>query len=252
MKKNIFNLFLLVFTVIFASSCKEEQGTEPGNDPNPMITVYNYPVSKPNNPDNDIAIRVAANSKVNEGYYLAEKVTEKAERLKSLGEEGYKDYVVSNGKKIEGLAGNSSADMLLKGLIGEYKITIVGVGSGSKVSSEIFFDGLDWQNIGSGTFTSGFLGKTWQQSLEQAKGKERYRLPNCYGDGYNILFIVNKDNTISFDKQETGYVHSKYGMVSFGPAASGSLKKDKKFTLVGKFTVSAGSFGEKKEVLELP
>ena len=68
MKKYIYNLFMVLLATAAMISCTNDEGTEPGNDTNPNIVLYQYKASRPNNPDNDIVLRFAANSKTTEAY----------------------------------------------------------------------------------------------------------------------------------------------------------------------------------------
>lgn len=107
---------------------------------------------------------------------------------------------------------------------------------------------LTWEAFGKGTYTSSMFEESWEQPIEKAAEGEVYRLPGWITEGFHLVFTVNSDDSIDFGKQETGYVHSSYGMISYGPAATGSVKNGKEFVFIGNFTVKAGSFGAKKEV----
>lgn len=117
---------------------------------------------------------------------------------------------------------------------------------------------LTYQNIGEGNFTSTFFEDSWKQIVYKAEEGNIYKLTDCYMSNYSIIFSVNADNTVSFEKQETGYKHSTYGMVSFDPKQSngtittGSVANGKTITLRGRFTVTAGSFGTYAETIVLP
>ncbi|GHT71207.1 hypothetical protein FACS1894155_08210 [Bacteroidia bacterium] len=116
---------------------------------------------------------------------------------------------------------------------------------------------LSWKKIGTGTFESEFFEEAWSQDIQQAEeDPSLYRLPDCYTTNYPVVFVVNSDNTITFSTQQTGYVHSSYGMISFTmPAATSSANQPKKsnnvFNLWGRFIVSAGSFGEFHEIFTM-
>lgn len=213
MKKNIYKLFIALFATIAFTACTEDEGTDPGNDSNPMVTIYRYAVSPPFNADNDILLRLAANSTTSEAYYLVEKVTDKENRIASIGEEGYKDYVVSNGVKVNDISGASNVDVTLTGMIGEYAITVVAVGAGKKTAKEIVFVGLEWESMGEGTINSQFFKDTWAVEINKAKGQEIYELIDPYFDGYNIRFSLKSDGTVNtLADQNTGYLYSSsYG-----------------------------------------
>ena len=129
MKKNLF-IYVLLFLlggVATFTSCTVDEGTEPGNDSEPSILIYQYAASRPNNPDNDVVLRFATNSKTESAYYLVEPTETKEANVASMGEEGYKDYVVSEGIKIEGASGSTTVDVVVTDLYGEYTITAVAV-----------------------------------------------------------------------------------------------------------------------------
>ena len=65
MKKYINALGMILLAIVAMTSCKEEEGTTPGTDGAPAITLYEYAVEAPEyNPDNDLRIRIAANNQV--------------------------------------------------------------------------------------------------------------------------------------------------------------------------------------------
>ena len=115
----------------------KESGTEPGTDSKPVVTVYQYEAQLPLSADNDVIIRVAANSSVESAYYLAEKAEEKTGR--NMSAEAYADYVVSNGKKIDNLSAGNPVDLAVTDMMGDYIITVVGVKGTTKYSTETSF-----------------------------------------------------------------------------------------------------------------
>ncbi len=118
MRKYINKLFAVVLATATITSCTVEEGTVPGNDKEPNVVVYSYTAKKPYNEDNDVLLRLAFNSKVEEAYYLAEKATEKESKVASMGEEGYMDYVVSNGTKVADVT--TEADLAITDLYGKW------------------------------------------------------------------------------------------------------------------------------------
>ena len=150
MKKYIYSLFAVLLATATMTSCTEEEGTVPGNDSKPNVVMYTYKATKPYNEDNDIAVRLAFNNKVEEAYYLAEKATEKEAHIASLGEEGYMDYVVSNGTKVADVT--ADADLTLTGMYGKYAITAVAVSGNQKAAATAEFTGLDWADVVTGTY----------------------------------------------------------------------------------------------------
>ncbi|MBQ8889429.1 MAG: hypothetical protein IJY59_08090 [Bacteroidaceae bacterium] len=150
MKKYIYSLFAVLLATATMTSCTEDEGTVPGNDTNPSVVMYQYTSKKPYNEDNDVTLRLAFNNQVESAYYLAEKASEKESRVASLGEEGYLDYVVSNGTKVSDVT--ADADVVITGLFGKYAITAVAVNGTKKASATSEFTGLEWEDVVTGTY----------------------------------------------------------------------------------------------------
>jgi len=112
---------------------------------------------------------------------------------------------------------------------------------------------LTFVDYGTGTFTSTFFADTWAQPVKKAQEGEVYQLIDCYVTGFPLMFAVADDGTVSFATQQTGYVDATYGMVSFAQnTAYTSTKVGKTVKMIGKFTVTAGSFGTFQETMVLP
>lgn len=200
MKKYINVLVMFFLTILVFTSCKEEAGTVPGTDGTPVITLYQYAAEAPEyNPDNDLRIRVAANSQVSEAYYLVEPVTDKTERIKDLGETGYMIYVLDNGEKIEGISGASNADIMVTDVQGQCAITVVGTNGSNMSSKEVLFNGLTWNDVVTGTYVFGtksiqggaaadIVGKTSVPTTLQVctTNPDLYRFKDVFGTGYSM------------------------------------------------------------------
>lgn len=136
------------------TSCKEDNGTEPGTDSQPAATIYTYEPSAPLNPDNDVNIRFVCNSKTSEAYYLVEKTTEKEAR--KMSEAAYADFVVANGTKLQLTedkhSGGKVSEVTVAGLLGDYTITAVAANGGTKTSATKTFRGLMWEDVVKGTY----------------------------------------------------------------------------------------------------
>jgi hypothetical protein len=226
MKKYIY-LFSVLLATVALTSCAEEEGTVPGNDPNPAVTIYKYAVSRPLNVDNDISLRFATNSKTTEAYYLAEKTVDKDTRVESIGEDGYKDYVVSNGVKLNDISGASAADVTFTDLYGEYTITVVAVGGGTKTSASIVFLGLDWTTVATGTyyfFNSNKIGISSNPTTLQVctTNDKLYRFKDVFGTNYhlkiNLLNLKGNDGGeytfFRIPVADTPFTYGDYGVVN--------------------------------------
>ena len=199
MKKYINKLFAVVaLATATITSCTVEEGTVPGNDKDPNVVVYSYTAQKPYNEDNDVALRLAFNNQVESAYYLAEKASEKESRLSSLGEEGYMDYVVSNGTKIGDVTSNT--DITLTDMYGKYAITIVVVNGTKKTFAATEFTGLEWADVVTGTYhfavNTSVTGESRPTTLQVCTTDNTlYRLKDVFGQGSNMKFQLLPDYT---------------------------------------------------------
>ena len=153
MKKYIIMSLAAALTFCF-TSCKEDNGTEPGTDSQPAATIYTYEPSAPLNPDNDVNIRFVCNSKTSEAYYLVEKTAEK--EAHKMSEAAYADFVVANGTKLQLTedkhSGGKVSEVTVAGLLGDYTITAVAANGGTKTSATKTFRGLMWEDVVKGTY----------------------------------------------------------------------------------------------------
>lgn len=231
MKKNLF-IYVLLFLlggVATFTSCTVDEGTEPGNDSEPSILIYQYAASRPNNPDNDVVLRFATNSKTESAYYLVEPTETKEANVASMGEEGYKDYVVSEGIKIEGASGSTTVDVVVTDLYGEYTITAVAVSAKTKTSSETTFTGLDWNDVVSGTYYfdlgKKFIGVESAATVLQVctTNPDLYRFKDVFGEGYsmkiNLIDYTGSDDNGTYrffriPAADTPFTYGNYGAIS--------------------------------------
>jgi hypothetical protein len=268
MKKYIYSLFMLAFALTTISSCKVDEGTDPGNDSEPVATIYQFKAENPYDSDSDVKIRVAANSATAEAYIFAEKVADKTARLASLGKDGYMDYVVTKGVKLDKIAGSSVQDYTVTGMNGEYAITVVAKNGDRKMSAETSFTGVLWNTIATGTYTFcaksvRFFGTSVETSLQvNASSPTIYRFKNVYGEGVNLVFTLTDQKGKDADgvpftylrvaAQATGATFGTYGNVSVRDLATWQESDDyldnrlysgNKIKLWLQYYVSAGNLG---------
>ena len=198
MRKYINKLFAVVLATATITSCTVEEGTVPGNDKDPNVVVYSYTAKKPYNEDNDVLLRLAFNSKVEEAYYLAEKATEKQSKVASMGEEGYMDYVVSNGTKVADVT--TEADLAITDLYGKYAITVVAVSGAKKASAVAEFTGLEWADVINGTYYFGVkpdvTGESRATTLQVCTTDNTlYRFKDVFGKDSHMKFQLLPDYT---------------------------------------------------------
>ena len=227
MRKYINKLFAVVLATATITSCTVEEGTVPGNDKDPNVVVYSYTAKKPYNEDNDVLLRLAFNSKVEEAYYLAEKATEKESKVASMGEEGYMDYVVSNGTKVADVT--TEADLAITDLYGKYAITVVAVSGAKKASAVAEFTGLEWADVINGTYYFGVkpdvTGESRATTLQVCTTDNTlYRFKDVFGKDSHMKFQLLPDYTgtdadgaytyFRVPATDTPFTYSNYGTVS--------------------------------------
>lgn len=121
-----------------------------------------------------------------------------------------------------------------------------------------------WEYLGEGVYTCWLFGDSWTQPVYRGEGTQLYKLPGCITEGYDIEFELTEDGqhlAKAIAKQETGYNHSSYGMVSISSSVdeAGNVvdiqREDNIIYLPVSYTVSAGPFGDgsiKYDSIELP
>ena len=262
----------IVAAAALAASCTADEGTQPGSDAAPAVTIYTYTPELPYNADNDVALRFAANRQTENAYCLIEPTDDMAARMESLGEEGYMDYVVSNGTKLELDGQTRVADAVVTDLMGSCTISAVGVGAGRKHLTQTEFVGLEWATVAAGTYYFTVLGSMGVEprptELQRCTNSEGlYRFRNLFKEGYHMKITMldimgeDADGTYQFFRvpagQNTGYTYGDYGpiyvrdigywqnndaFVTSGGYESGMYEDGYCFVCV-QYYVSAGSLG---------
>lgn len=144
MKKYLYLLFA-AFVATTMVACTEKVGTEPGNDPNPVVTIYTLAAPADYDPDQTVALRLAPNNKVDKMYILAELKATKDAYIKEKGEDAYANYVVQNGSEVS----LESLDVVIPELMGLHAITVVALDkAGNKFSYETTYKGILWIDAG--------------------------------------------------------------------------------------------------------
>ena len=247
MKSTIYKLMMMLSVALFMA-CSEDEGTDVGSDSTPKVTIYQYTVESPYNVDNDTRLRFAVNNKATSLYYLVEETAEQEAHVESLGENGYNDYIVQNGTKVEFADGEQTADVVVTGLKGYYTITAVAVNGNTKTSASTTFVGIDWTLVKTVEAQMNiFTGETIETELQYAPILDRYRVVDPWGTGVSIVFAWDGGRNVVFDRSSiaTGWMHPNYDEVTFNPSSGSSYywDEEKVFVFTGTWTVSVGSFG---------
>lgn len=270
--KKYLSLIAAVAALAFVG-CNEKEGTEPGNDAAPNVVVYQYSPGDEYNPDNDVAIKIVANNKVDEVYYLVEPAEAYEANLEAKGQAGYADYVKANGTKadvtVSEFDGAKLFSVILTDIKGENRIVAAGFNSGASALGSTSFTGLSWTNLASGAYSSetmatlglGPVAATLQK-CDQIEG--RYRFPDLYQTGYHRVFEISgkaqKDEDgdifyyVKVAQQEIGLSYGSYGMISARDVATWQnsdnylvynvFYPDYNYVIIWtQYNVSAGSLG---------
>lgn len=182
--------------IMMLASCSAEEGTMPGTDNNPSVTVYIYPSDAEGaDPDTDAKVRFANNQSTTSVYYLVES-SEEYRKFFELGsftgsaEDAYMERVIQSGTKID-VSGATATDVIIPNLTGDFNITAVAVGAGGRKMATNVYSGLIWTDVVDGTFYFGdnswFGISTTETTLQVlATDKSLYRLKNVFGQGYSM------------------------------------------------------------------
>lgn len=239
-----------LFAAFCLTSCSEEEGTAPGGDSQPNVTIYKYTPALPYNADNDVLLRLVANDQTEEVFYLVEDTANYNTRYAQLGEAGYNQYVVENGdtakigyEKYEELdtlgnvvsstditSGSKAAEVIVTGLLGQNVITVVAKSGNSLKSAKTTFAGIRWKDVVEGTynFANGnmqfLFGAESTETLLQVDEDDptSFRFKDLFGPGYSMKFYSLPDYTNTDDNgdkytflrvpdQFTGIVYGSLG-----------------------------------------
>lgn len=233
MKKTIYSTLAAFAALTLFSACTANEGVEPGNDPVAVTTLYVYNADLPNDPDCDAVARVATNSATDEVYILVE--SEDNYKAHCTGEDAYTDYVLANGKLVDGASKGAVADVLLPGLKGHYYISVVSKGANpdcctgkSGNLATLDFTGQTWNDICTGTYyfavanIQAVMGTDHVSATLQQNGDDlkQYRIKNVYAPGFHLIFNLDgrhyKDGSavVRVPSQATPFSHSTYGTLS--------------------------------------
>lgn len=187
-----YKYLLLSIPAMLLASCNGDMGTEPGTDPNPVVTLFTYAPDESTglNADNDVSVRLATNSATNAVYYLYEPQSDVAAFLQDNSPEAYVQRVVEKGQKID-VKGAENIDFNITGLHGVYMITAVATNGIAYYSADATFTARDWSVIYPGTldwsqdFWSGANITTLQQCDQEP---DLYRIYNAFENGHHLEF----------------------------------------------------------------
>lgn len=205
-------------------ACSADEGSMPGSDPTPSVTVYTYTPTE-GNPDNDVTVRFVTNNKVTSVKYL---VVPSAD-VKDMSESSLLSKVESEGKIVDNLGSNSYADVTVTDLYGDY--TIAAVANGSTLGNRMTFFGLSWNLVKEGTF---YYNNTIVPTIAGIESVEAslevcttdpnlYRINGVFGEGTSLKMDMlniqgeDADGVYRFFRVKqtaTPWTYGDYGTVS--------------------------------------
>lgn len=230
---------LMLAAVPMLWACSADEGSEPGSDPNPVVTVYCYEPKTPDlNPDNDAIIRFVTNSKTTSVKYLVLPTEDATAAIKNGGEKALLDKVEAEGVKIDDLGADSYADVTIKDLHGDY--TIAAVANGSSLGNLVKFFGLDWEFVKDGVFVYGAVGSKYapvkqvEVSLEVCTTDENlYHIKDAFGEGTALK--MHMLNEIGYDDD------GAYNMFRVSPTVTPLTYKDYGYISIRDYAYAAGN-----------
>lgn len=275
--KKITNLYGILAGVWMLASCSPYTGTEPGNDSVPSVVLYTFTPQDVEghhyNSDNDIQIRFATNNQCSEVRYVAEKTADYTARVQSLGsEEGYLDYVASNGTQVT-LSGSGIDDVVLTELYGDYTITAVAIKGDARKGATATFRGLDWEDVVTGTYYFALASKLGVSSNATTlqvctTDPTLYRFKDVFAPGWSLKIVLlpdyqatDDDGTYTYFRvpvQQTPFTYGSHGAVGIRDIGywqgndafvtdygyeSGMYQEDHFCFVFVQYFVSAGSIG---------
>lgn len=176
LKKYLYVLVAVAGAVTLAA-CSADEGTEPGSDGSPVVTIYSYTAPEGYDADVTTSLRVVPNNRVNRMYVLTELSEEKAAYISSNGEQAYIDRVISAGTEYEG----QTQDLVITDLIGYNTTTIVAVAaSGARRAFESTFKGVQWVDGGQAVVTENIAGLSGTVQVERQSDTNIFRVVGLY------------------------------------------------------------------------
>ncbi len=231
MNKTKYLLGALAGMALVMTSCSADEGTDPGSDSKPVVTLYSYDPSSEYNADNDVLVRMVPNNKVEEIYYLNEPTDDVEAYIEANGENAYAEHVIAAGTKAT-ISEDGYADVTLTDMVGNYTISAVAVKGGKHNRASISFLGLDWEHVVDGTYYFGAPSSLLSQigcptanytELQVCKyDNTLYRFKDVYGSGYslkiNLIDYYGTDGDGSYQyfrvyRQNTPFTYGNYGTV---------------------------------------
>jgi hypothetical protein len=245
--KKIFSLALLVCGALLLNACKVTQGTEPGNDSNPALSIYPL-LPGDLNPDTTFSFRVAANNKVSKIYVLVGSAEAEAATVKSQG---------------TAYPGQLHTEIIMENMSGSLVASVVGEDASGNLTDVGTASFVGYDLIGTATIeiapalTAAFGGPglTTAEVYRSSGDPHDLKLTGPIDAASSIklryaddgsLTITNKEPAGSLSGIPSGFLHATYGMwyldVDEDPEYTWYDEESQVLNLNFRRIVSAGSF----------
>ena len=198
MMKRFLYGFAAVLATAFLAACTADEGTLPGNDTEPVVTLYLYAAPDGYNPDQTANLRAVPNSIVNDIYLLAELKADKDAFISSNGEEAYMERVIANGTHYDA----TTQDVIFENLQGAYEITAVGkTADGDCGMSAVFYKGIRWIPAGHVRTQENIVGLAGYVNVERQDDANIFRVVGYYSQLDPDLGDPGEVLTFTFDDE---------------------------------------------------
>ncbi len=185
---------LLALPLALLGACSADEGSEPGTNPVPTVTLFHYTpdAEKGLNPDNDVTVRFATNSATTAVYYKVDLEEDMKAYISSNGTAAYMQKIIEEGEKIE-VNGADNIDKDVTGIKGACVLVAVATNGGSHSMDSFSFFGLDWTSIVPGYIQYNIQGLPHGQNCELQKCtnvEDLYRIKDAFPAGMSMKFTV--------------------------------------------------------------
>lgn len=177
LKKYMYALVAVAGAFVMAS-CSDREGTEPGTDGQPVVTIYS--LSVPSGYDSDVtcALRLVPNNQVANMYVFSEPQDAKTDFVAANGEQAYMDRVISEGTAYEG---GSDQNVIVANVLGYYTTTVVAVAAnGARQAFENVFKGVQWVDGGTATVSENLAGLSGTVTVQRQSDTNIFRVVGLY------------------------------------------------------------------------
>lgn len=212
MKKYLKLAFIAAVAAAFCG-CEESEGTDPGSDAAPVVTIYTNNVPDGYSSDNTVSLRVCPNNMVEKMYVYTELKDDKDAYIASNGGAAYIARVVENGTEYEG----EDTDLVITDLEGIYATTVVAEDAGgSRVAYENIFKGVVWVEAGRSYIYQNFVHDgvmylSGYVTVQRQSDSNIFRVNDLFCQLDPTLSRIPSTLTFSFDAERkfTGFTSSE-------------------------------------------